>query len=987
MPAIPRLNQYYPGIPLNELTNLYSVGDNRFPDTPASGGRPAVTHRVCLLSYLPRTLFVHDGLPFNNKYTVLLENMQNIQTIIWDHELFLNGVRTDAGNFIRTANPSEFEYDIYFQESMVDDNGLPRFDKIKITCKLDDGASNVIDLFVYHDLARATNVIERTDLDTGSPFGGNPDAFNIVSNQLKEYYSEALLTWNGHQIEANRDNNEALLKIVLAIIYYNIQYSGSMTSEASLSFDFNDFSPLQLKRCINTGAAYNGHFKTGLCQIPLHVLSDVLPPDTSGLPDYTQINTANPVYSIFEANQLLTYNNLESEVLLTIPDKLQRMRDRMVGNIPRLTDLYYLSTFPKPAIRMAAMLIKYLFESSKRNSCKECLNKDDRWLNSTLAILRDYPNFLKNILTHYFREPYNKIEEFAPEAIRATTLTFSPYIHSLIHNVAPRILKAYFAKRKVTRTATGEYWVEFERLGNDMLVDVNGIMVNEQNVQLVNAQNQPQAKPAWDSFLGREFLLVVETWGSNDEDITCRLHPSANLFTVGLNGGNLQVQADGNFVTDIQKRTGLFDSLNINTNALPGTAYTAEYLRVNHSGKTIVKIRLRPQTAADFATWTNNLGINPLTLGIVVQRSDNTACLFGSDTSQTRASDEFLTATDRYDNRSRFRIANRIVYEIHHSTNPWNVLHNNRRIGSITNDFINGIADSNVALLPFRLVHYFYYDEWGCEHDICACQLHKPHRRRDGRIIYRRSTMNNPNAFLNNYPANGNHFYYRNNPPPGQQNMVDINISNTAQPIVRPIETDGNNLGESREKYYASHDGVTAYPAGRKDEYDQIIVRGINNNAVVSYEIDPNRLRVEIVRMPDGLNYPFSLGSAAKLIRYTFLNTERKFANPGCFGAFIGVLAQLNFNDVISTGMCFDDATSYPSTEHPNGDSIDTGHLNTTQRRNSIIGAFRDWHFTNIISGDSPIYINDNSDSHNSAHNNHLHAGNFDVNTVVNIII
>lgn len=101
--------------------------------------------------------------------------------------------------------------------------------------------------------------------------------------------------------------------------------------------------------------------------------------------------------------------------------------------------------------------------------------------------------------------------------------------------------------------------------------------------------------------------------------------------------------------------------------------------------------------------------------------------------------------------------------------------------------------------------------------------------------------------------------------------------------------------------------------------------------------------------------------------------------------------------------MCFGDATSYPSVSHPNGDSIDTRYLGTTQtrgldfyplmsnydseREDVFAEAFRNWGFSEIGAGNeddgrggTPIanfnHLANNVHFRNSAHNNHLHAGN-----------
>jgi hypothetical protein len=218
---------------------------------------------------------------------------------------------------------------------------------------------------------------------------------------------------------------------------------------------------------------------------------------------------------------------------------------------------------------------------------------------------------------------------------------------------------------------------------------------------------------------------------------------------------------------------------------------------------------------------------------------------------------------------------------------------------------------------------------------------------------------------------------------------VTVLVDTTPPTIRLPQDNVANNLATSRWKYYASHDNVTTYPADRRDEYDQIIVRGVHDNAIVSFQLDvsnPAELRVEIVKMPDQLHYVYKIGATNKMIHFTFFNTWRRFAHPGCFSAFIGVLAQLNYTNMLCTGMCFDDATSYPSVTHPNGDSVDTAHRGPLAEKRATVTAFRQFGFLSIISGDDAEHLPDGADDHRDDHDDHLHSGGFDVNSVVDLV-
>jgi hypothetical protein len=144
--------------------------------------------------------------------------------------------------------------------------------------------------------------------------------------------------------------------------------------------------------------------------------------------------------------------------------------------------------------------------------------------------------------------------------------------------------------------------------------------------------------------------------------------------------------------------------------------------------------------------------------------------------------------------------------------------------------------------------------------------------------------------------------------------------------------------------------------------------------------------------MPDDVLVNFKVNGTDKQIKYEFVNTQRRYAFHGCFASLIGVLAETNIA-IQSTGMCFQDATSFPSISHPNGDSIDLRYFGTVgaaatpaelqERAKDVLMAdtFRAWFFSQIVCGNNQLaWLAGHVNTNNSAHNDHLHSGNFDPN-------
>jgi hypothetical protein len=139
--------------------------------------------------------------------------------------------------------------------------------------------------------------------------------------------------------------------------------------------------------------------------------------------------------------------------------------------------------------------------------------------------------------------------------------------------------------------------------------------------------------------------------------------------------------------------------------------------------------------------------------------------------------------------------------------------------------------------------------------------------------------------------------------------------------------------------------------------------------------------KVELVRMKDTLSYD----NGETKVYYSFKSSQRRYCNPESYAGFIGALATLGRTDVLCTGMCFEDATSYPSVTHPNGDSADTAYYPTLVSEQKKVNAFKHFNFKNIYRGKTGWYPNLVGTKYSKGHEDHLHAGDFD-SSIVKII-
>lgn len=950
MIRIPKTFQYYPTIPLSDLSDLYSVGDNRLG-----------TKKICIVSHLPKVLRIGASLPISNKYTLFIEETDQVDSILWSIKLYSKGELKNTPANLQALDKDTNEFHLFIDSAFYSSGNARLFDRMHIICEVRSGTHRVkleiehilVDMFDIRDMMnQSSSTIPNEDNLSKKQFISHPPTSNYLLNCLNDYVTEGNITWNKAPILdfnslAERDN---LLLTVIGVIYFNILNTFSM--EVFNSINLEEFDNKDLKAHLNTQSApaYDGNFKNGICQLPLYALNDAFS-ELARVPDFA-IPINNPLYAILAGTGMFYESFTDFYGATTtnfMPPEIKDAKARVYSDKDKLCELYILTTFPKSSIKLTFILVKFLFECSKKNQCQECLGGHDLWPSLGFNQIQDHPDFWMNVLAHYFDGPSSEIKNFGPYVQRTYGLSCSPQAHFILHH-APRIVTAYFAKKIVKKTSVGLQCF-FER------IDSQAIRVDDNERRLAD-------QPGFDSVLGRQLYLVVETLNCRDKELICSIKSiqlSGDLSDLSLMiGPNRWTPFPiSNPVFEIQSSISVFVGQHDVLNNIAGNheeyinvfdRYQDSKYNVDHVDKAIVKVNLRPDSQLNFTTWVNRLGADVAHLEIMVRRADAQPTYFGNDARLSISIGEvgqFLNDNDRFDRSARFRVVNRIVYEIFHRDNQYNFFTinagNRKRVGKIANDFIATIPD-NDPLLPMRQVIFFYHDQNDSEHELCICSFSRPPRRANGVPINATSNPENvPIGFTSDSaaPAGGDAFwnYY-------YQNGDIVTRDNPAAPN--------------------SDHGVIRYPLAT------------GNDAGF----------VELVRMPDNLNKSFLLDESNRVtITFAFSNTQRRFVNPGCFAAFLGILAELNYQDVRSTGMCFGDATSYPSVSHPNGDSIDTLPLTTHARRVAIIAAFRDWGFPMIISGTEDMQ--DGANLHNAAHtapNAHVHAQDYNENHSVHLI-
>lgn len=437
-------------------------------------------------------------------------------------------------------------------------------------------------------------------------------------------------------------------------------------------------------------------------------------------------------------------------------------------------------------------------------------------------------------------------------------------------------------------------------------------------------------EPIQEHVLGRVVYVVVEVeltptmTAGTEVTITLRAHDDR------LTGTARDALKTTDGTADVETRTV---GLGVTT-ALNDKDGNCTYTNLaSFSAKAIYKVTFRPHARTDFNTWATRIAAatEPPQVGI--------------DASAAGAQAYFPTA-----GTTLLTLINRKVYEIHHPDNLYNFLGTHSWNGSTVLKRISNIQNDSTDQ-----VRYYFFNRLDNTHQLCDVTQTRVRRRANGTTVQGATSAER-------------------DIPPG---WIETGPTATG--------------GDAAMNYYYNAPG--SGDTSRKTpltSYYRILTRD-NPNApgrdygLKRYDLanpnDPNDM-VDLVRMPNTLNHDQETGANRVLATFTWSGTQRRFANPGCFAGFLGVLIQTARTDVQCTGMCFGDATSYPSVSHPNGDSVDTSYLSSQANEQIKVNAFRDHYYSAILSGLTK-FTGLTGTRPFANHDDHLHSGEFQTNRVV----
>ena len=167
---------------------------------------------------------------------------------------------------------------------------------------------------------------------------------------------------------------------------------------------------------------------------------------------------------------------------------------------------------------------------------------------------------------------------------------------------------------------------------------------------------------------------------------------------------------------------------------------------------------------------------------------------------------------------------------------------------------------------------YVYHDEKNNEHEICICDWHTIKKKQS-------------DSSANNLKIKSNESSYWTHSPILSNNKV----------------SDGNT---TRRVFYENGDVAEFGSHGTKGTIWRLFRATANDT--------------ELIKIPDSLNKQFDNFK----IKYSFSDSQRRYANPGLFAAMLGSIAVYN-KSVTTTGSAFKWGSCFPSINHINGMSID----------------------------------------------------------------
>ncbi|KYF80686.1 hypothetical protein BE20_01020 [Sorangium cellulosum] len=356
------------------------------------------------------------------------------------------------------------------------------------------------------------------------------------------------------------------------------------------------------------------------------------------------------------------------------------------------------------------------------------------------------------------------------------------------------------------------------------------------------------------------------------------------------------------------------------TTALNDSANACAYTNLaDFANKAIVKLSLRPHARADFDNWAEHIRDAGQNLPSI---GIETTCAWQSFSLQNAVERPLL-------------LENKKVYEIYDRRNTYNVLPEHTVKGTTARKKISHIENGFT-----NQVKYYFFNRIDNCYEICEVTQTSVRRRANGDEI-----DHIPAGYVESGPASAG-------------GDAETNYYYNATPEDRTIHAE-------KWRYHR----IISHGSRYGNRYYYLASRNAND-------------MVDLVKMPDSRDVDEETGANRVRAAYIFENTARKYCNPRCFAGFLGALIQLG-RDVVCTGMCFEDATSYPSVSHPNGDSVDTAYLATQHAEQLKIDALRDHYFTTILRG-SGGWKKELADSrYRAKHEDHLHAGEFNVAMVV----
>ena len=129
-------------------------------------------------------------------------------------------------------------------------------------------------------------------------------------------------------------------------------------------------------------------------------------------------------------------------------------------------------------------------------------------------------------------------------------------------------------------------------------------------------------------------------------------------------------------------------------------------------------------------------------------------------------------------------------------------------------------------------------------------------------------------------------------------------------------------------------------------------------------------------------------------IKCELTETFRKYTNPDIMAGFIGALAEIKEN-ILVTGSAYEQGSCFPSALHINGQSIDTkyirkvNNLSNWNKDRAFVQALYKFHFTIFRIGSS-MHKSDFEDLNGTKnggnlHNSHLHSEKFDFDSIKKI--